>query len=201
MYSLAEVLMKRFCSSLVFLPALVIPFVLLAPPARADEPAPARSPAPVVAYGPSRVALDVPRYAPPGYHYEQKRFLAPILGGGVTLGVGWAASAVTGLIGKIITMGISDGGPGTEFGPMFVPLVGPFITLGLQPANQRSDGFTAAAVVMGGGQIVGASLLIAGLAMGKQTVLVEDEPLDDLSFSVVPVVGNTLNGMMIQGTF
>lgn len=188
--------MNRSRLSLILLPAAALSLALIAPEARAGEPLPVAGPGapattPVFVYGESP--------APPGYHYENKRFLAPIIGGGVTLGVGWAASAVTGLLGTIVTMG--SPGPSTDFGPMFVPIAGPFITLGMQPAGQRSDGFTAAALAMGGAQVVGASFLVVGLAMGKDRVLVEDDPYRGVALSISPVVGPSLNGVTLQGSF
>ncbi|MBK8256299.1 MAG: hypothetical protein IPK82_26980 [Polyangiaceae bacterium] len=138
--------------------------------------------------------------APVGYHYEKKSHLAPIIVGVSGFGLGYLAAAATGFLG--IAANLTTSGPRTDFPLMFIPIAGPFAALASQPENQRSDGFTAALSVMGGAQIAGASVLIAGIAMGKRTVLVEDKPKRvKETWAVLPVVSPDQGGVAFHGTF
>lgn len=177
-------------------PVTVVAAALWAPAARADEPRAPVGPPPAITASPIETP---PPPAPPGYHYEQKRALPLLIVGASTLGLGWVASSATGALGLFINASTFDATETTDFGPMFVPLAGPFITLGMQPRSQRSDGFTAAAMVMGGSQIVGASLLIGGLALGKKRELVLDRSPYEATISVRPVVGSAMTGLVFAG--
>jgi hypothetical protein len=165
-------------------------------PASADEPPvePADPPAPPY-------AADV-RLPPPGYHYENKRYIAPIIVGASALGVGWLASSALGALGMIASLNDISTEPRTNWATNYIPVVGPFVTLGGQPESQRRDGMTAALVALGTVQIAGLGVLIGGLAAGKREVLVRDRrPRSDLSFSVQPVFSPTTNGVLIGGSF
>lgn len=165
-------------------------------PASADEP-------PVEAADPPAPVFTADVRSPvPGYHYEKKRYIAPIIIGAASLGVGWLASSALALLGMIASTNDISTEPRTNWATNFIPVAGPFVTLGTQPESRRSDGMTAALVTLGTVQIAGLGLLVGGLAAGKRDVLVRDRrPRSDVSFSVRPVVGPTTSGVLIGGSF
>lgn len=194
---LARILERTF---IAFLCAAGISAATLATAERAHADEPHAAAAHVESPDPAAPAL--PPVAPPGYHFEQKRYLAPIVGGSVGLGLGWAASVATGLLGTVANMtgpATAGGEPATSWGLMFVPIAGPFAVLGTQHPSQRSDGMTAALAILGGVQAAGAVTLFTGLALGSRTVLVPDR--SEGAVVVQPVAGPGLAGVQVGGVF
>ncbi|MEZ4312143.1 MAG: hypothetical protein R3F14_29295 [Polyangiaceae bacterium] len=138
--------------------------------------------------------------APPGYHYEKKRFLAPIIGGAATLGVGWLASLATAGLGVIANTNSLNPERTTNWALMAIPIAGPFTTLADMREDARTDGMTAALAIMGGAQIVGTGFLIGGLAAGKRDVLVRDKDFAS-TLTFAPLVSPTLGGAAVSGAF
>lgn len=173
-----------------------LPMVLSALPARADEPS-VEAPEPQAIVYPADVTSPEP-----GYHYEKKRYIAPIIVGASSFGVGWLASCALGMLGMIASTNDFTTGPRTNWPMAYIPVAGPFVTLGSMPDNVRSDGMTAALATLGGVQIAGLGVLIGGLAAGKRDVLVRDKrPRSALAWSVQPVLSPTTNGVLLGGSF
>ncbi|XXY45047.1 hypothetical protein WME91_34105 [Sorangium sp. So ce269] len=85
-----------------------------------------------------------------------------------------------------------------SWAPALIPLVGPFVMMGTLPERGRSAGLMTTLGVIGGAQVAGAGLLIAGLAMGRQKTLT---PLErEARIQVLPLLGPAMAGMAVAGT-
>jgi hypothetical protein len=113
-----------------------------------------------------------PDHPPPGYHTESRIRTGMAVGGGVMLGAAYLISAGVG------AAGMTDDNRGLD--PLFVPVVGPFVTLSTARVFHRTDdGLAYVGKVFGGiglildgvVQVAGLSLLVAGLAAQKQVVV------------------------------
>jgi hypothetical protein len=93
---------------------------------------------------------------PPGYHVESKMRTGLVIGGSVMLGAGYLISA------GIAASAIDDGNSG-ELAPLFVPVVGPFITLG---TLDFSGDFGSLAFI-----VIGLPLIIDGLVQTAGTIM------------------------------
>jgi hypothetical protein len=107
---------------------------------------------------------------PPGYHVETKMRTGLVIGGSVMFGTGYLISAAIGA-------SAIEGGS-SELAPLFVPVVGPFITLGTFDFDGDFGGlaFTIIGIPLildGLVQTGGIIMLIAGLASPK-TILKRD---------------------------
>lgn len=159
-------------------PAALIAALLCSAPVRAQtEPAPLPAPAPAPEAAPVPAEAPVPAPAPevaaapttaPAESYafpvpprktRPKRGL--LIAGAATLGGGYLFTV---LVGALLYQADSD--PTTEClncdaaWKMFIPLVGPFVFL---PDADGTDGKVVCAV-MGGVQVIGLGLLVAGIA-------------------------------------
>jgi hypothetical protein len=113
-----------------------------------------------------------PDHPPPGYHTESRMRSGMAVGGGVMLGAAYLISAGVG------ATGLTDDNRGLD--PLFVPVVGPFVTLSTAHVFRRTDdGLAYVGKVFGGiglildgvVQVAGLSLLVAGLAARKHVVV------------------------------
>jgi hypothetical protein len=134
---------------------------------------------------------------PPGYHVKTKIRAGLVGGGAGVLGGLWIISIFTGIFGNIgheVTTGEKD-----AWTPMYVPIVGPFITISTA-STDLSGGGTALLVVDGIAQAGGAAMLVLGLALPKKTLV-----RDAISFSPAPGVTVTPTftgtGLGAVGTF
>ncbi|WP_437507657.1 hypothetical protein [Sorangium sp. So ce1099] len=171
--------------------ALLLASTAAAAPARADEPAPLHTAAPPI------LGAGAPDAAPPGFRYENKFRAAPIIAGSVTLGLGWATSFGLVTVAGLGNLG-GDESSSPSWAPALIPLVGPFVMMGTLPERGRSAGLMTTLGVIGGAQVAGAGLLIAGLAMGRQKTLTPIE--QEARIQVLPLVGPAMAGMVLAGT-
>lgn len=164
-------------------------------------------------YVPQSVAISGPRVIkdwnegdpiPPGYH-PSTRVRGGLIGGGAGLfGAFYLISALVAAVGTDVCNGFDCKNP---FWPMWIPVAGPFITIGTAGGSATGDIFL---VIDGLAQAGGVAMIIAG-AIGR-TVLVRNDlgaaPKNPLEFKVgnggkslelKPLVGmgqsHTANGM------
>ena len=134
---------------------------------------------------------------PDGYEKSSRVRKGLVIGGAVTFGVSWLASAGYG--SYLISQRESDywERDDEEARPemvLFVPLAGPWIALGTVEHDRRE-----AAVFVAGGivQAGGLAMLIAGV-VAKQPVLVKNKHAE---VGIVPSVGPNGSGAMLHGSF
>jgi len=135
---------------------------------------------------------------PPGFHVETQSRVGAIVGGSIVFGVPYAISAFA------ATAGLASSST-PELAALYVPVAGPWITLGLASAtsNQSCCGFNPAGALVGLGlvadgvmQLAGAVWLTYGLASKKQ-VLVPN----GASFAAAPFATPHGAGLAVVGTF
>jgi hypothetical protein len=92
---------------------------------------------------------------PPGYELKARPVRSMVIAGSITFGVTYLISILT-----ASTVIASDSNDGKKFGPMFVPAIGPFITIG----TTKSDGAGTLWLVLDGlAQTAGGAMLVYGL--------------------------------------
>ena len=124
----------------------------------------------------------------PGYRPVTEMRKGMFIGGTVTLGSLWVLSLLTGAVA-------SAASSAARFGPLYIPVVGPFVTIGTAPS---ADLGTAVLVLDGPGQSAGLALAIAGAVL-KDTYLLRN----DLSsrVTVAPMrVGDRTMGVGLSGS-
>jgi hypothetical protein len=134
-----------------------------------------------------------------------------LIGGGLTLGLFYASSALTGAaLGKIcstdLTAGIDEVPDDVsvtlcephQVQPVYIPFVGPFITaarLSDSPASMWP--LDVALVSLGLGQITGAALLVAGVAKGSGA---DRGASGQAAVTIDPMVGPGALGLTLRGS-
>jgi hypothetical protein len=122
---------------------------------------------------------------PPGYRVETRARRGLIVGGAVTFGVLYLLSAFTASIAV-------DGGD-SDFGSLFIPVAGPFVTIGTADAEGAG---TFALVLDGVGQAGGVAMFIAGMMTEEKFLLRNDQA----KISVTPMMmGNSSFGLGLRG--
>jgi hypothetical protein len=130
-----------------------------------------------------RAAAMDPDNPPPGYHTETRARTGLIVGGAVTFGLPYLLSATA----AASTLSAS----GSMYEPLFIPVVGPFITLGSAHifAGTNDPGTQVARVFGGFGlmldgliQLGGATMLIVGLAWPREVVVPDRGIVPEVSF-------------------
>ncbi len=131
---------------------------------------------------------------PPGYHAATRTRTGAIVGGAVTLGVLYLLSA---LIASVWTDAIKDTHESNPVVGLFVPVLGPFITI-TQSSSATADLFL---LVNGAAQTAGAALLIWGLT-SPQSLLVKDGYYGRRHLMPQPMIfGTNGGGVGLSGTF
>lgn len=143
--------------------------------------------APQPVLGPKYMDYEDGDPVPAGYHVETKIRKGLFIGGVVTFGALYFVTALTAATIDSANTNIDD------YKPLYIPAVGPFITVGT--AGSRGVG-TFILVVDGVAQSAGLAMAIAGLA-AQQTQLVRN---DIGKMHVVPLVSPTVAGLGIMGT-
>lgn len=128
------------------------------PPQTAPMVPPPTYPAPML-IGPSRLPYDETIPIPPGYEIQTRPRMGLIKGGLATLIPLYALSA----LGGGVYLG-AENGDAQEFGPLIIPIVGPFATI----ATSDSSGGTPFFLLDGLGQLTGAALCIAGMLSSEK---------------------------------
>jgi len=105
---------------------------------------------------------------PPGYHFERIPNTAMLKGGAVGLGATYLASAV------VAGWQFAEPSDGSGLWPLFIPIAGPFVTMGTTNARLGKDSEAAVLLVDGVGQVVCLGLMVAG-AYTERRLLVRDD--------------------------
>jgi hypothetical protein len=146
------------------------------PPYGYPYPQPAWAPPPVRQQAPMltlRMSYDPDRGAPAGYKVFEERNTALLAGGAATLGALWVASVIAGgFIEDSNPTYYYDGSGYTSAQnkhgwPMWIPVVGPFITIG---SSHSDSAGTTPLVFDGVGQAAGLAMIIAGLVVPKKVL-------------------------------
>jgi hypothetical protein len=134
------------------------------------------------------IEYDDTRGIPVGYRLERRARKGLVIGGTVTAGALWVASA---LMATLISPFESSN---DDITPLYIPVLGPFITM----ATANSEGgATALLFIDGVGQAGGIAMLIAGV-VAKKSVLVRQ---DILQLEIAPMVGTHRAGTVLRGRF
>jgi hypothetical protein len=181
-----------------------------APPGYGQPAPPAYYPAP--GYGPQyypqqgdprprTMDYDDGQEVPQGYHVRTKVRTGLIGGGSGLLGGLWIVSIITGIFGNA-GHSLTDGRKDT-WTPMYIPAVGPFVTMGTA-SSDLSGGGTALLAIDGIGQLGGLAMIIIGITVPKKQLVRDDMgglPAFEIapSVKVAPVVG--LHNVGLVGTF
>ncbi|MEJ7729317.1 MAG: hypothetical protein WKG00_08880 [Polyangiaceae bacterium] len=126
---------------------------------------------------PRTLPYDEGQAIPPGYHVEERARRGLVIAGTVTFGSAYLIS----ILGASSAVA-SDDSSSDDFAPLFIPVAGPFITLG---TADGADGAAPIFILDGIAQVGGLALLIAGLA-AQESLLVRNP---DVATGVVPEVG------------
>lgn len=109
-----------------------------------------------------------------------------VIGGSVTAGSLWVLSSFAAALGL-------DFGNRSDMAPLFIPVAGPFVTIGTMDAQ----GTAALALVFDGlGQAAAVGLFIAALVAKKEVLVREDLA----GLEVVPIVGANQTGLAVRGS-
>lgn len=153
-------------------------------------------------YVPQSVALSGPRIIrdwhegepiPPGYH-PSTRIRGGLVGGGLGLfGGTYAISLIVAAVGQD---SCSYSGCTNSAAPLFIPVVGPFVTMG----NTDSATADVFLVLDGLAQAGGLAMFIYGLAVPK-TVLVRNDLGMFKNVTAAPLVGRGVTGLSLSAQF
>ncbi|MFO0760973.1 MAG: hypothetical protein U0359_31135 [Byssovorax sp.] len=131
----------------------------------------------------------------PGYHPTTRIRRGLVIGGAVTFGTTYLLSAFSAAI--LVEGSNTTNNNGSMYGPLFVPVLGPFITIGTAHA---SGGGTFVLVLDGLSQTGGLAMFIAGLVAPK-TALVRND-MAKAKIAPVPMsFGPSSAGLGAVGTF
>lgn len=132
---------------------------------------------------PSVMDYDEDQQIPPGYHVRSKVRGGLIGGGAGLLGGFWIISIITGAVGNA-GHELTDGDE--PWTPMYVPVVGPFITMATA-SNDLSGGGTALLAIDGVAQLGGLAMIVLGITLPKKQLVRDDHGKSTLT--VRPVIG------------
>jgi hypothetical protein len=176
------------------------------PPPGYGQPPPGYAPAPPGTYyapaptyatpslGPKVIDYEEGDTIPPGYRTGTRIRKGLVIGGSVMLGVGYLITIMAAGIGQAVN---NFGDPGTkDFGPLLIPVVGPFI--GMSTTHPSSGGIFGLAF-LGVVQTAGLGMLIGGIAAPK-TVLLRNE-VAGVKFTIAPQFGASGAGLGAVGSF
>lgn len=141
--------------------------------------------------GPKVLDAEPGEPAPPGYVYQEKTRVGPIVGGSVLFGSVYALTAFAGFVGELGNAVTYDGPRQTSYASLFVPAVGPFMQIA---SSSPSAGAATVLAIDGIAQCAGVALLVYGLS-SKRTIFVRQD------VALAPVVGNGTTGAMLVGRF
>jgi hypothetical protein len=152
---------------------------------------------------------------PPGYSKETKIRLGLVIGGAASFGGVYVLTMVaasiadsvvrdndeircqsTGLLSSTCEQ-VPTPEDDDDFVPLFIPLVGPFITIGTAEA---SAGGAVPLILSGLGQTAGVAMLIAGLA-ARQTVLRRQGAKSEPAIEIAPIFTGSHGGLSLNATF
>jgi hypothetical protein len=135
---------------------------------------------------------------PPGYGRETKIRLGLVIAGAITMGVPWLLSAALAQPMQSIHDGLDDYDQhDVQFWPMFLPLAGPFVTIGTAAPDALGTFVLAADGVL---QCGGLALLIVGLTAPRDVLVWEGPGESALSLGAAPL-GRGAWGMALAGRY
>jgi hypothetical protein len=162
-----------------------------APPGYAP-PGYAAQPPGMPVYGPEEISdFDDSAPVPYGYTRVTRTRKGLIIGGAVTLGATYLATA---FIGAVAADFLKAEGSNTSVTPVFLPVAGPFLEIG-QTDSAIARFYLA---VSGLGQTAGAIMLLYGISSSR-TVLVRNDQL--IVTSVAPMIVPGATGLSVVGRF
>jgi hypothetical protein len=159
--------------------------------APAPAPAPASAPAPAPASAPAPAPAPAPASAPASASAPPRPRPAAVWGGASLFALTYVASAFSATTGYT-----ADDGTTSSRAAMWVPLVGPFVTLG----STRPAGEDALLVLDGLAQLGGLTLFVYGLTASTPAVVPRDAS-GRVTLSIAPRVDRRDTGASIVGTF
>lgn len=140
-----------------------------------------------------------PRVPPPvGYEVVTKRSDKLLASGIVAASVTYATTAA---IATHVTF-VADGGKhARDAWPMFVPLLGPFVTMSnVDPKAPSADLAYFGLAMTGAAQVVGFTMLAAGLAF-ERPELVRVSRSARVEVRAAPLLGKEVQGLGLAGSF
>jgi hypothetical protein len=146
----------------------------------------------VMVSGPEEITdFDDSAPVPYGYTRVQRTRKGLIIGGAVTLGATYLATA---FIGAVASDFLKAEGSNTDVAPLFLPVAGPFLEIG-----QTDSAIARFYLALSGlGQTAGAIMLFYGLS-NSRTVLVRNDQL--IVTSVAPMIAPGAAGLSVVGRF
>ncbi len=154
-------------------------------------------------YVPQSVAMSGPRVIrdwhegepiPPGYHPSTRIRTGLVAGGAAMFGAPYLISVLVAAAGADLQ---SNSGGTNAAAPLYIPVVGPFITMGNVSDSATADVFL---VIDGLLQATGVALFIYGLAVPK-TVLVRNDLGALKNVMATPVIGKNFTGVGLSAQF
>jgi hypothetical protein len=143
-------------------------------------------------YGPEEITeFDDSAPVPYGYTRVTRTRKGLIIGGAVTLGATYLATA---FIGAVAADLLKAEGSNTSVAPLFLPVAGPFLEIG-QTDSAIARFYLA---VSGLGQTAGAIMLLYGISSSR-TVLVRNDQL--IVTSIAPLIAPGVSGLSVVGRF
>ncbi len=161
-------------------------------------------------YVPQSVAMSGPRIIrdwqegepiPPGYHPSTRIRTGLVAGGATMFGATYLISLLVAAIGQDSCTAVSTMGGvqcTNDAAPLFIPVVGPFITMGNVRDSATADVFL---VLDGLLQVGGIAMFIAGLAWPKTVLVRNDLGKNKIHVTPTPMLGQNMAGAGLIGTF
>ena len=126
---------------------------------------------------------------PAGYHQVKRIRTGLVTGGGIMFGVSYLISVLIAAVGQDLS------GANNPFWPQFIPVVGPFIQMGVTPLATVAVYCTFLGLVQAGGL----AMFIAGFAAPHTYLARDSYTKNDLQF--VPFITPTSSGFALSGRF
>ncbi|EYF08572.1 hypothetical protein [Chondromyces apiculatus] len=148
------------------------------PPAYYGQPGAGKA-----AEGPKSIDYEEGMAIPEGYTLQTRMRRGLVIGGAVTFGTMYMISALIASVG--------DSAGTDELLPLYAPLAGPFISLGMihssASRNDRLGGVSFLMVMDGLAQIGGMAMLIGGIAAPKTVLMRNDVATLDVNVTPMPM--------------
>lgn len=129
---------------------------------------------------------------PPGYHTKTRIRVGLVAGGASMFGVSYLLSLMTAGFGQLIS---NVNGEGKDYGPLLIPVVGPFIGI---PTTHASAGGAFGLSFLGLTQAGGLAMFVVGLA-APTTRLVRNDIAK--KFTLTPTIAPGAYGLGAVGSF
>jgi hypothetical protein len=139
----------------------------------------------------------------PRHHHAN---LGPIIGGAVMLGAGWVLNIVGSLFAGVhVDLFGGGGGPDEQWQTFrftgLIPVLGPWIQLGVQPTSFSQDGWGTWLIIDGLLQAAGLTLLIVGATMSSGDEEATADGDGGVQLALLPSVSPGQVGLTLVGRF